>query len=74
MAAGGFGAAALLVAFGPYPGSMIGLPGAGMSNMAPPTLAILAVSVGQIGLATLLRPWLLRLPGSTARWPGPGRG
>ncbi|MET8003833.1 acyltransferase family protein [Nonomuraea glycinis] len=72
MAAGGFGAAALLVAFGPYPGSMIGLPGAGMSNMAPPTLAILAVSVGQIGLATLLRPWLLRLPiHRPLAWAGP---
>jgi hypothetical protein len=62
LAVGGFGVAALLVGFGPYPGSMIGLPGAEVSNMAPPTLAILAVGVGQIGLATLLRPWLVRLP------------
>ncbi|TMR90675.1 acyltransferase family protein [Nonomuraea basaltis] len=72
LAVGGFGAAALLVAFGPYPGSMIGLPGAGVSNMAPPTLAMLAVGAGQIGLAALLRPWLVRLP--TRRllaWAGP---
>ncbi|MEV0385336.1 acyltransferase [Nonomuraea sp. NPDC050643] len=72
MTAGGFGAAALLVAYGPYPGSMIGLPGAEVSNMAPPTLAMLAVAFGQIGLAVLLRPWLLRLP--TERllaWAGP---
>jgi hypothetical protein len=72
LAVGGFGAAALLVAFGPYPGSMIGLPGAEVSNMAPPTLAMLAVAAGQIGLVTLLRPWLLRLP--TRRllaWAGP---
>ncbi|PZG10104.1 acyltransferase family protein [Nonomuraea aridisoli] len=62
LAAGGFGAAALLVAFGPYPGSMIGLPGAEVSNMAPPTLAILGVGLGQVGLAVLLRPWLVRLP------------
>ncbi|WP_223166448.1 acyltransferase family protein [Nonomuraea sp. SYSU D8015] len=61
LAAGGFGAAALLVAFGPYPGSMIGLPGAEISNMAPPTLAMLAVGAGQVGLAVLLRPWLMRL-------------
>ncbi|MER7503028.1 acyltransferase [Nonomuraea pusilla] len=72
LALGGFGAAALLVAFGPYPGSMIGLPGAEVSNMAPPTLAMLAVGAGQVGLAVLLRPLLLRLP--TARllaWAGP---
>ncbi|MEO3791181.1 acyltransferase [Nonomuraea sp. B10E15] len=72
LAAGGFGAAASLVAYGPYPGSMIGLPGAEMSNMAPPTLAMLAVSAGQIGLAVLLRPWLLRLPtGRLLDWAGP---
>ncbi|MFI6599577.1 acyltransferase family protein [Nonomuraea sp. NPDC050536] len=72
MAAGGFGAAALLVAFGPYPGSMIGLPGAAVSNMAPPTLAMLAVAFGQIGLVTMLRSHILRLP--TQRllaWAGP---
>lgn len=72
LAIGGFGAAALLVGYGPYPGSMIGLPGAEVSNMAPPTLAMLAVGLGQIGLAVLLRPALVRLP--TARllaWAGP---
>ncbi|MFG1709002.1 acyltransferase [Nonomuraea sp. M3C6] len=72
LALGGFGTAALLVAFGPYPGSMIGLPGAEMSNMCPPTLAMLAVGAGQIGLATLLRPWLLRLrTGRLLAWAGP---
>ncbi|TMR08579.1 acyltransferase [Nonomuraea turkmeniaca] len=69
---GGFGAAALLVAYGPYPGSMIGLPGAEVSNMAPPTLAMLAVGAGQVGLAVLLRPWLVRLPtGRLLAWAGP---
>jgi hypothetical protein len=72
LAAGGFGAAALLVAYGPYPGSMIGLPGAEVSNMAPPTLAMLAVGVGQIGLAVLLRPALMRLPlARLLDWAGP---
>ncbi|MFI6480423.1 acyltransferase [Nonomuraea sp. NPDC050663] len=72
LALAGYGTAALLVAFGPYPGSMIGLPGAEMSNMAPPTLAMLAVSVGQIGLFTLLRPWILRLPlDRLVMWAGP---
>ncbi|MFC7387560.1 acyltransferase family protein [Sphaerisporangium rhizosphaerae] len=76
MAAGGFGAAAALVAFGPYPGSMIGLPGAASSNMAPPTVALLAVAFGQIGLAMLLRPRLVRLASRPAvaramAWAGP---
>ncbi len=72
LAAAGFGAGALLVAFGPYPGSMIGLPGAEMSNMAPPTLAMLAVAAGQIGLASLLRPWIARLPSRRLlAWAGP---
>ncbi|GAT65736.1 acyltransferase [Planomonospora sp. ID91781] len=65
MAAAGYGLAALLVAFGPYPGSMIGLPGAAVSNMAPPTVALLAVGIGQIGLALALR----RQIASFARWP-----
>ncbi|MFI7130004.1 acyltransferase [Nonomuraea sp. NPDC050153] len=72
LAIGGYGVAALLVAYGPYPGSMIGLPGAAVSNMAPPTLAMLAVGIGQIGLVTLLRPWLLRLrTGRLLAWAGP---
>ncbi|MFG6199469.1 acyltransferase [Nonomuraea sp. JJY05] len=72
LAIGGYGVAALLVAYGPYPGSMIGLPGAEVSNMAPPTLAMLAVGIGQIGLVTLLRPWLLRLrTGRLLAWASP---
>ncbi|MFI6814804.1 acyltransferase [Nonomuraea sp. NPDC050328] len=72
LALAGYGAAALLVGFGPYPGSMIGLPGAEMSNMAPPTLAMLAVSAGQIGLAVLLRPLIVRLPTERLMgWAGP---
>ncbi|GAA3022296.1 acyltransferase family protein [Streptosporangium longisporum] len=68
MALGGYGTAAVLVAFGPYPASMIGMPGA-VSNMAPPTVALLAVGVGQIGLALALRRWIV----SFARWPGVSR-
>ncbi|SDI00697.1 Uncharacterized membrane protein YeiB [Sinosporangium album] len=60
MALSGFGTAALLVAFGPYPASMVGMPGAAISNMAPPTLALLAVAFGQIGLALALRPFIVR--------------
>ncbi|MCG5218198.1 acyltransferase family protein [Streptosporangium sp. KLBMP 9127] len=72
LAVGGFGLAALLVAYGPYPGSMIGLPGAEISNMAPPTLAMLAVAAGQLGLAVLLRPLIMRLRWQKViGWAGP---
>ena len=66
MALTGYGLAAALVAFGPYPGSMIGMPGAAVSNMAPPTVALLAVGFGQIGLALALRGPIVAF----ARWPG----
>ena len=63
MVAGGLAALAALVAFGPYPLSMVGLPGE-VSNMNPPTAALIALSVWQVGLAVLLadkvRPWLNR--------------
>lgn len=53
-----------LTGVGPYPVSMVGLPGAAVSNMNPPTVAILALAAFQIGVAMLLRPrlsaWLAR--------------
>ena len=45
-----------LVTFGPYPVSMVGLPGARVSNMSPPTLCILLLTVMQTALFTVLRP------------------
>lgn len=44
---------------GLYPRSMVGVPGESISNMAPPTLCILALCVFQIGVAMLVRPWVL---------------
>ncbi|WP_020143823.1 acyltransferase [Terracoccus sp. 273MFTsu3.1] len=52
----GFSAMGLAVAFGPYPTSMVGLPGEAVSNMAPPTAALLAQGIGICGLAVVLRP------------------
>lgn len=69
LASAGYGLATALVTFGPYPLSMIGMPGAPVSNMAPPTLALLSVGVGQIGLALALRRWIV----SFAGWPGVSR-
>jgi len=54
--AGLFGLAGL-VGSGLYPGSMVGVPGE-RSNMAPPTLTIVALVLFQAGVAEVLRPRL----------------
>lgn len=51
-----------LVFSGLYPGSMVGVPGQG-SNMAPPTVCIVALTVFQVGVAELLRPSVVRALG-----------
>jgi fucose 4-O-acetylase-like acetyltransferase len=68
LSAAGFGITALLVAFGPYPASMIGMPGAPVSNMSPPTVLLAFLAVGQIGLLLAFRPQLNAL----AERPGVG--
>lgn len=60
LAGGGFGALVLLTAFGPYPTSMVGLPGDPVSNVGPPTVALLAQAVMLAGLVVLARPALAR--------------
>ncbi|MDO8361623.1 MAG: acyltransferase [Actinomycetota bacterium] len=55
-----------LVGSGLYPGSMVGVPGE-TSNMAPPTLCIVALVLFQAGVAEVIRPRLsLRL--ERPRW------
>ncbi len=51
----GLAALAGLVGSGLYPGSMVGVPGE-RSNMAPPTLCIIALVLFQAGVAEILRP------------------
>ncbi|MCT9141483.1 acyltransferase family protein [Streptomyces violarus] len=46
---------AALVAWAGYPASMVGVPGEGMSNLDPPTLAVVTFGLAQCGLALLLR-------------------
>ena len=53
-------AALVLATVGPYPARMVGVPGDRLSNMNPPTLAVLALGVAQIGVLVLLRPQLSR--------------
>lgn len=61
MAVGGFGLTALMVAFGPYPLSMIGMPGAPVSNAGPPTACLITLGIGQVGLILLARPLIRSL-------------
>ncbi|MFM6850780.1 MAG: acyltransferase family protein, partial [Terrabacter sp.] len=68
MAVAGYGAMGLAVAFGPYPVSMVGLPGEAVSNMAPPTAALLAQGVGICGLAVVLRPVMARVLARPRVW------
>jgi hypothetical protein len=56
-----------LVASGLYPGSMVGVPGDKLSNMAPPTLVIVALLVFQVGVAEMIRPFVLRML-QRSRW------
>lgn len=59
--AGGAAATAALVRWGGYPASMVGVNGAGISNLNPPTLAAVSFGTAQVGLALLVR-------GPLARW------
>lgn len=75
LSAAGFGVTALMVAFGPYPASMIGMPGAPVSNMSPPTVLLAFLAVGQIGLLLAFRPQLNALAakprfGAALSWIG----
>ncbi|NUP19188.1 MAG: acyltransferase [Streptomyces sp.] len=64
LVAGGAVATAALVAWAGYPASMVGVPGAAVSNLNPPTLAAVTFGLAQCGLALLLRD---RLRGAMRR-------
>ncbi|MFG2809673.1 acyltransferase family protein [Streptomyces sp. DT199] len=51
----GAAATAALVAGAGYPASMVGVPGGGISNLDPPSLAVVTFGLAQCGLALLLR-------------------
>ncbi|MER6276592.1 acyltransferase [Streptomyces sp900105245] len=52
---GGTAATVALVLWAGYPASMVGVPGAAISNLNPPTLAAVTFGLAQCGLALLLR-------------------
>ncbi|MFK0023588.1 acyltransferase [Streptomyces sp. NPDC090798] len=56
----GAAATAALVTWADYPASMVGVPGAAVSNLNPPTLAAVTFGLAQCGLALLLREPLRR--------------
>ncbi|MFE5589374.1 acyltransferase [Streptomyces sp. NPDC056549] len=65
---GGAAATGLLVAFAGYPGSMVGVPGAPVSNLNPPTLAAVTFGLAQSGGALLLLGPLRRVLRRPAAW------
>ncbi len=66
--AGGAAATAALVLFAGYPASMVGVNGAHISNLNPPTLAVVTFGIAQTGLALLLREPLARLMRRPLAW------
>ena len=64
---GVFGLVAL-TNFGLYPRSMVGVPGDRFSNMGPPTLVIVSLVVLQVGVAMLVRPFVVQRLAGSVRW------
>ena len=64
----GAAATAGLVAFAGYPASMVGVPGAAVSNLNPPTLAAVTFGLAQCGAALLLRERLRRAMSRPLAW------
>lgn len=61
LATGAAAVLAVLLWLGPYPPSMIGVPGQPIQNTTPPSTAMLAFACAQAGLAVALAPALNRL-------------
>jgi hypothetical protein len=68
MLAGGTAATIALILYAGYPASMVGVPGAEVSNLNPPTLAAVAFGIAQAGLALLVREPLRRWMGRPRPW------
>ncbi|MBF8188022.1 acyltransferase [Nonomuraea sp. K274] len=65
---GGAAATAALVIWGGYPAAMVGVPGAPLSNLDPPSLAAVTFGLAQCGAALLLLDPLRRLLRRPAAW------
>ncbi|WP_326822985.1 acyltransferase family protein [Streptosporangium sp. NBC_01756] len=65
---GGAAATAALMLWAGYPASMVGVPGAHISNQSPPTIAAVAFGLAQCGAALLLLGPLRRVLSRPAIW------
>ena len=68
MLAGGIAATAALVLWAGYPASMVGVNGSRISNLNPPTLAVVTFGIAQAGVALLLRDRLARWMRRPVAW------
>ncbi len=68
MVLGGLGTVVALTTSGGYPVSMVGMPGEAVTNMNPPTVALLAHAVWLIGLALLVREPVTRWLDNVRVW------
>ncbi|GAA0918184.1 hypothetical protein Vau01_001760 [Virgisporangium aurantiacum] len=66
----GLAGTVLCTTVGPYPTSMVGMPGEKVSNMSPPTFALAMCAVSLIGLTMLLRGPVTRWLDRPAVWRG----
>lgn len=66
IAAAGLVALVLAVTVGPYPSSMVGMPGDTLTNMGPPTLCLVALALVQVFGALALRTRLVALAGTAS--------
>jgi fucose 4-O-acetylase-like acetyltransferase len=64
----GFTTTLALTIAGPYPLSMVQVPGGELQNTDPPTLALLAFAVGQVGIVLSLRGRIERWLAEERRW------
>ncbi len=64
----GAGAVAVLTTAGPYGISMVSYEGEKLSNLAPPTVVLLAFGIAQAGVALMLREWATRQLQKPAAW------
>jgi hypothetical protein len=65
---GGLFSLIALTNMGFYPRSVVGVPGERFSNMGPPTLAIVALTLLQVGLVLLVRNWVQHRLDTSRRW------
>jgi hypothetical protein len=68
LAVGGLLLLVVLTELGPWPRSLVGVPGEEFSNTTPPHLPLLALTAFQFGLARFAEPWLRRWLAGPRAW------